>query len=108
MMMSPTMLGAVVRSKLRVLTGDRWPPVRDGEMLVCSEVGRLLQRFLDGELDDPVTAGAIAAHLDVCEPCGLEADAYRRIKAALQAHRADPGDGSLARLHDFGRRLMEH
>jgi hypothetical protein len=108
MMSSPTMLIAVLRAHARRLTGDRWPPVRDDETLVCSEVGRLLQRFLDGELDDPVTAGALAAHLDVCEPCGLEADTYRRIKLALLSHREEPGDETLARLRDFGYRLMEH
>ncbi len=85
----------------------RAPAPRD-EMLTCAEVGRLLQRFLDGELDDPATTGALDAHLDVCEPCGLEADVYRDIKAALRAHRADVGDASVARLRGFGERLMEH
>lgn len=48
----------------------------------CRAVGRLLQAFLDDELYD-ARAGAVADHLDACLACGMEAGAYRWLKAAL-------------------------
>lgn len=56
----------------------------------CRQVGRLLQAFLDGEVHD-ARAVAVADHLDACVDCGMEADAYRWLKAAV---------GGLARAHD--------
>lgn len=70
----------------------------------CPEVGRLLQHYLDGELDDAATR-AIAAHLDDCVRCGLEAETYERIITSITGlRRALPAD-SLDRLRDFGARL---
>lgn len=70
----------------------------------CHEVGELLQHYLDGELDDR-RAARLAAHLDDCRRCGLEADTYQRIKTSLaQQQPAVPAD-SLARLREFGARL---
>lgn len=70
----------------------------------CDEVGRLLQRYLDGHLDQRRGA-RLAAHLEDCHRCGLEANTYERIKSSL-AERLDsvPAD-SLARLREFGERL---
>jgi len=60
------------------------------EMATCREVGRVLQTYLDGELDaDRVQK--VTAHLDHCLRCGMQADTYLRIKNAL-AHAADRGD----------------
>lgn len=69
----------------------------------CVRVGELLQSYLDGEVDDP-TAQQIAAHLERCRGCGLEADTYRRLKAVLGTEgRPDPG--ALDRLRAFADEL---
>jgi anti-sigma factor RsiW len=52
------------------------------EMRTCHEVGRFLQIYLDGELDQSRIA-TVAGHLEHCRRCGMEADAYERIKASL-------------------------
>jgi anti-sigma factor (TIGR02949 family) len=71
----------------------------------CHEVGQLLQRYLDGELDTP-RARRLAAHLEDCRRCGLEADTYEQIKASLAQRRArDLPLDALERLNDFARQL---
>lgn len=71
----------------------------------CMQVGRRLQRYLDGEIDD-LTARRIVRHLEDCRRCGMEAAAYTQIKASL-ARRADaPPDDAVARLRAFGERLI--
>lgn len=97
----------MIRSRIRRLTRGRWPRVRDGEELSCPEVGRLMQRFLDGELDDDVLVRSLAAHLDVCPPCGHEAEVYRAIKEALERGRPPVDREVVDRLHAFGRRLAD-
>ena len=97
----------MIRSMLRTMTGGRWPRVRPGEQLSCPEVGRSLQRFLDGELADDVEIEALAAHLEDCKRCGLEADVYRRIKDAIEHRRVDVPEESVQRLREFGQRLAE-
>ena len=64
----------------------RWPRRRRAEegRLSCHEVSRLVQRYLDDETDR-ATAAAVAAHLEDCRRCGMEADAYRDIKALCVA-----------------------
>ena len=96
----------MIRSTLRKLTGGRFPQVRAGEQLSCPEVGRSLQRFLDGEIPDDVVADSLAEHLEACKRCGLEADVYRRIKHAIEDQRADVPEESMQRLREFGQRLM--
>lgn len=97
----------MIRSTVRRLTGGRWPRVRPGEMLPCPEVRRLMQRFLDGEIDDAIEVQAVVDHLDVCEPCGFEHDVYRRITAALHAHRPPLDETAVERLRAFGRGLVD-
>lgn len=97
----------IVRGMLRRVTGGRWPQVRPGEQLSCPEVGRLLQRYLDGELDDPNEIDALAAHLDDCERCGLEAETYRHIKASLEQRRPVVPPDSVERLRAFGEQLAD-
>jgi anti-sigma factor RsiW len=70
------------------------PPSRE-----CAHVGGVLQRYLDEEIDQE-TARRVAAHLEVCRHCGLEAATYRRLKAAL-ARRAIPDDETMSRLRLF-------
>lgn len=95
----------MIRSTLRRMTFGRWPGVRPGEALSCPEVGRLLQRFLDGELADDVEIELLSDHLDECRRCGLEADTYRKIKSALAGRRVPVPPASVARLREFGDQL---
>ena len=77
----------MIRSTIRRMTFGRWPTIRAGEALSCPEVGRLLQRFLDGELTADAEIDMLAEHLDDCKRCGLEADTYRKIKEVLASRR---------------------
>lgn len=80
----------------------RW---RGRDEATCAEVARVLQRHLDGEIDE-LTARRVARHLERCRRCGLEARTYRAIKDALS--RSAPIDpGALDRLREFGRRLAD-
>lgn len=65
----------------------------------CMRVGQVLQAYLDGEADAPTTA-EIAAHLEACRDCGLEAAAYEDLKASLARHQ-DPDEDALDRLRTF-------
>jgi hypothetical protein len=75
--------------------------------LSCNEVGRSLQRFLDAELIDDVEVDELAAHLEACKRCGLEADVYRRIKHAIEHRRIEVSEETVQRLREFGRHLAE-
>jgi anti-sigma factor (TIGR02949 family) len=77
--------------------------VTDGP-LSCAEVAELLQQYLDDESDE-ATADRVAAHLEDCERCGVEADVYRDIKAALARRRAPLPEVSVRRLRRFGERI---
>lgn len=50
----------------------------------CHRVRQLVQSYLDGELHGP-EVDKLAAHLHRCKRCGVEAESYRRIKAAFSA-----------------------
>jgi len=76
----------------------------DGPMN-CETVGKLLQRYLDGELDAP-RGRRLAEHLEVCRHCGLDADAYTQVKVAL-AHSSEVPPSMVARLQEFGRSLLD-
>ena len=71
--------------------------------LNCRQVGRLLQSHLDGELDE-ARSQRVADHLADCLRCGLEAETYQALRAALE-RRAPVEPDRLARLQDFGARL---
>jgi len=76
------------------------------DMASCRQVGRLLQSYLDGEVDD-LTARRVARHLDLCRRCGLEASTYAEIKKAL-ARRGTPVPGDAhERLLRFAEHLMD-
>jgi anti-sigma factor (TIGR02949 family) len=72
----------------------------------CAEVARVLQSYLDGQVDD-LTAQRVHRHLEHCRRCGLEAETYEAIKDAIarRAARVDPA--TLERLRAFGERLAE-
>ncbi|MER6090345.1 anti-sigma factor family protein [Streptomyces bluensis] len=71
----------------------------------CAQVVRVLQAYLDGEMDD-VTALRVRAHLDDCRDCGLEARTYREIKNAL-VRQERPDARAVARLRGFGESLLQ-
>lgn len=49
----------------------------------CLRVTRVLQSYLDGEVDE-VTSAIVTKHLEECRRrCGLEARTYRAIKSAI-------------------------
>lgn len=52
------------------------------EMAICRDVGRILQTYLDGELDVD-RAEKVSAHLEHCLRCGMEVKTYAQIKDAL-------------------------
>lgn len=68
----------------------------------CIQVGRVLQRHLDGELDTE-TAQLVALHLEDCRRCGMTAREYRNIKRALGQSGRD--DAAIARLREFASSL---
>jgi predicted anti-sigma-YlaC factor YlaD len=72
--------------------------------LTCGEVGKLLQRYLDGETDEHATA-KVAEHLEDCRRCGLEAGIYREIKASLARQATVLPETTLTRLRRFGAQL---
>jgi anti-sigma factor RsiW len=78
--------------------------LRRNRPMTCREVGRVLQRYLDGELDEH-RSRLLAAHLEDCRRCGLEAATYQRIKSALAANQRPVPADALARLRQFGERL---
>jgi len=71
----------------------------------CMQVGRRLQRYLDGDLDD-LTARRIMRHLEDCRRCGMEASAYTEIKASLARRAVDVPDAAVTRLRAFGEQLV--
>lgn len=74
--------------------------------LSCRQVARLLQAYLDGELQD-TRAVLVAGHLDACLRCGLDAGTYRWLKRQL-AGLAPRDDGHrLERLQEFARELVD-
>lgn len=70
----------------------------------CREVGRRLQAFLDHEVDHR-TQERIESHLDDCRRCGLEADAYRAIKASISSRTPELDPAAMQRLRSFGEHL---
>jgi anti-sigma factor RsiW len=68
--------------------------------LMCPEVRRLLQRYLDGEVDD-LKAKRIARHLEDCRRCGLRAETYSAIKRSLHEHRPEVPAETIERLRAF-------
>ncbi|MCU0261611.1 MAG: zf-HC2 domain-containing protein [Ilumatobacteraceae bacterium] len=78
---------------------------RPGTPMDCRQVAQLLQHYLDGEVDAD-RARRIAAHLDDCRHCGLEAETYERIKAALAASQSPLPEDAVDRLREFGEELV--
>jgi len=66
----------------------------------CREVVRQLQAYLDAEVDD-VSTRRIAAHLELCRDCGMDAQTYSEIKASLARRGARTDRLALQRLRGF-------
>lgn len=75
--------------------------------MTCKEVVKRLQKFLDGEVGDELTARRLAEHLDSCRSCGLEAEAFRELKEALRKMGRGVDGATLLRLRRFAARLEE-
>lgn len=69
----------------------------------CRRVRKLVQSFLDDELTGP-DRERLREHLDLCPVCGVEAETYRRIKAALQLE--VPAD-AVGRLEAYAAGLVD-
>ncbi|MFO7592091.1 MAG: zf-HC2 domain-containing protein [Acidimicrobiia bacterium] len=75
-------------------------------MRECRKVGKVLQAYLDGQVDD-VTVQRVSHHLEACRRCGLEVTVYEELKQAL-ARRAPALDPSaVERVSSFGRALVD-
>ncbi|MEV6946991.1 zf-HC2 domain-containing protein [Streptomyces sp. NPDC051172] len=72
----------------------------------CMRVTRVLQAYLDGATDE-VTARRVAAHLEDCRRCGLNAEAYQEIKNAL-TRGSEPDADAVERLRGFAEGLSWH
>ncbi len=74
----------------------------------CMRTARVLQAYLDGEVTAAV-AEAVSEHLEECRRCGLEASAYRAIKASVAAiadgHPAEVDAAVIERLNGFAQGL---
>ena len=73
--------------------------------LSCRKVAKVLQSHLDGELDDE-RRRKVAAHLDECERCGLEADVLSGVRSALRARRERLPAATATALREFTDRLI--
>lgn len=71
----------------------------------CLHVRRVVQTYLDGELDER-TASVVAEHLDECRRCGMEADAFQAITAAIARSAAKAEPAAVERLRRLGEELV--
>jgi anti-sigma factor RsiW len=69
----------------------------------CPEVARVLQRYLDGEVDAH-TLRLVSDHLEDCRRCGLELETYTALKQALRRVGAPPSE-PVERLREFAAQL---
>jgi anti-sigma factor RsiW len=76
------------------------------EELRCREVGKVLQSYLDGELDE-LLARRVARHLEMCRRCGMSAETYAEIKQALRRSAGSPPQDAIDRLRAFGEQLAD-
>ena len=77
----------------------------DQRPLNCKQVARVLQAYLNGDLDELDTR-RVTAHLEDCRRCGLEAATIREIKRAL-AGRYEPPPDAVARLRAFCEDMLQ-
>ncbi|MGO8873590.1 MAG: anti-sigma factor family protein [Acidimicrobiales bacterium] len=73
--------------------------------VTCLQVARILQRYLDDQLDEGAAA-QVADHLDECRRCGLDAESYREVKVALASRARPPSPDQVKRLSSFVAELV--
>jgi anti-sigma factor ChrR (cupin superfamily) len=66
----------------------------------CHVVGAVLQAYLDGELG-PQDAELVAAHLEHCERCEIEAATVTQVVDAIKRQRPDLDPEAIERLAGF-------
>jgi anti-sigma factor RsiW len=91
--------------RMRMMVG-MWRRSNREAMAACREVGRVLQPYLDGQVDE-VTARRVNEHLEACRRCGLEANVYEELKAALARRATDVDPTVVERVQSFGRDLVD-
>ena len=79
---------------------------RQDTRLGCRQVHRTLQAFLDGEVD-PLQGELVAAHLESCPRCGVEAEVLTRVIDALRRLRPDIDLAAYTRLAELAEQLHE-
>jgi hypothetical protein len=79
---------------------------RNKPQVNCHEVGKVIQAYLDGELENDVDK--VSAHIEACKLCGLEAETYTKIKQALEksGSESELDRQTVARLREFGAGLV--
>lgn len=75
-----------------------WP--RYSAPLDCRQVARVVQRHIDGELDEDA-ARRVARHLEMCLRCGLDVRTYEALKRQLAGLQDPVEPETLARLRRF-------
>lgn len=72
----------------------------------CHTVAEMLLAYLDNEASEADSA-RVAAHLDMCARCGLEAETVLALKVATAEHAEDsePDPEAVERLRQFARAL---
>lgn len=70
----------------------------------CREVGRVLQAYLDGYVEQP-EAGELDAHFAHCRDCGLEIEVYRQLKQSLRESGPEVPPAVMDRLRRFAAEL---
>lgn len=81
----------------------RW---RGGTEASCAEITKVLQSYLDGQVDD-LTSRRVRRHLEHCRLCGLESETYQAIKGAIARRAGQVDPDVLDRLRAFGEGLAE-
>jgi anti-sigma factor RsiW len=70
----------------------------------CVRTMPVLQSYLDSNVDED-TARRVAAHLEGCRRCGLDAEVYSAIKRVLTNDRDTIEPEEIDRLQDFASHL---
>ena len=79
---------------------------RKSRPMRCREVAQLVQAYLDDSVDEE-SARMLEDHLEDCRRCGLGAQSYRDIKAALQRRDVPLDALAVRRLRSFGNHLVD-
>lgn len=72
----------------------------------CKQVGKLLQEYLDDQLNEAVRA-KMQTHLMMCADCGLEYTTFLQLKHALADRRNALPEDAIRRLQQFSTKLAE-